>query len=72
MFDFSIEVEGQIDSEGLWNLLEPLDVNLIDLGDGVFIFGQTSPTKLGRAICICSHYGKVKGDFYSTDGEQRR
>lgn len=72
MFDFSIEIEGQIDSKELWRLLEPLNVNLIDLGDGVFIFGQTSPIKLCRVICICSRYGKVKGDFHSTDGEQRR
>lgn len=71
MFDFSIEIEGQIDSKELWHLLEPLNVNLIDLGDSVFVFGQTSSTRLGRTICICSRYGKVKGDFCSTDGEQR-
>lgn len=67
MFEFSLEVKGKLDSKELWSLLEPLDVNLIDLGDGVFVYGRLNPTRLAQAICICGKYGKVKGDFSSSE-----
>lgn len=67
MFYFSFKVDGEFDSKEVWEILEPLKINMLVLDDEVYVYGRATPNRIAIALRVCEIYGKVKGDFYSTD-----
>lgn len=61
-----IQISGSFDSRILWNLIQPLGVNLTDFGDDIFVYGSISPDDIGQLLKVCAVFGKctieIKGE----------
>lgn len=55
-----IEINGNIDSRSLWQLIERYKVNLTDLEDKSLVYGDVSSYDALEIIACCSLYGKLK------------
>ena len=68
MFSFALELEGCKNSEGLWKLLEPLGVNLMDLDGYIYVYGIVSIEKVLQTFFVCSKYGTLRGELQPEGG----
>lgn len=64
VFRFAMEVTGDFDAKELWFQLEPLKVNLMNLIEYVYVYGDAELPKLTQVIGICKRYGTIKCTFY--------
>ena len=58
-----IELRGQVDALALWRELEGYAMNVTDVIDKVWIYGDCSNEVAGRVIAICSKYGKLTAEI---------
>lgn len=58
---FWFEVMGDFHSNDLWHDLENENINLLELNNHVYVYGETNPSKLVWIILTCGGYGNLKG-----------
>lgn len=61
VINFFFEVVGDFKSEKLWKELEPTKINLMDVEEHVYVFGEVVPSVLTYIIIACGQYGRIKG-----------
>ena len=60
MLSIIIKIDGRIDSKGLWKQIEDYGVNLTDLGDYSFIYGDVNFVTLVGIMGFCSAFDKIE------------
>ena len=55
-----IEIKGPADTLMLWSLIEKYKVNLTDIGEVIYIYGDTNITSAARIISCCALFGDLK------------
>ena len=53
------EIKGKINSAALWSIIGENRINLTDMGEKSFIYGEESPYALGWVLDRCSLFGEV-------------
>lgn len=57
---FNIEIKGNLDSLMLWSLIEKYHVNLTQVGDYTWVYGETSISAIAKVISCCALFGDLK------------
>ena len=65
MVYISVTINGKIDSKKLWNDIKGYDVNVTDLGEVTFVYGQASMYDSMFIIDICRKYGDITHEVTS-------
>lgn len=58
-------IKGKIDSKELWNDICRYDVNVTDMGEVTFVYGQVSMYDSMFIIDICRKYGDITSEVTS-------
>lgn len=56
---FNIEIRGDLDSVALWGLIEKYHVNLTQVGDYTWVYGETSLTNVAKIVSHCALFGDI-------------
>lgn len=54
-----IIIKGQIDSGKLWKSIQQYPVNLIEVDNTTWVYGEIDDQNLGALISQCSQYGSI-------------
>ena len=65
MVYINVTIKGKIDSKELWNDIKGYDVNVTDLGEVTFVYGQASMYDTMFIIDICRKYGDISTEVTS-------
>lgn len=65
MVYLNVTINGKIDSKELWNDIKGYDVNVTDLGEVTFVYGQVSMYDSMFIIDICRKYGDITHEVTS-------
>lgn len=61
----NVEIKGKIDSRELYQDLQGYDLNVTDLGEATFVYGQTTMYNSMFIIDICRKYGDINSEVTS-------
>ena len=65
MVYINVTIKGKIDSKELWDDIKGCDVNVTDLGEVTFVYGQASMYDSMFIIDICRKYGDISTEVTS-------
>ena len=54
----NIEIQGKIDSAGLWRHIQEYGVNETDLIDKTLVYGETDSYSAAKIVACCLNYAK--------------
>ena len=58
-----VEIKGNIDSLMLWELIKDYKMNLTDVGDKTWVYGDVSYLVAGKVISKCALFGDIKAEL---------
>lgn len=59
MYFLSVEIKGKIDAISLWGLIEKYHINLTNLDDVTYVYGDVELHKVGEIISRCALFGEL-------------
>ena len=59
--NYCFRVNGDIDTDLLWERIRGEGVNLTNTGKGIWVYGQSPPTILTRVMVECCRVGYLDG-----------
>ena len=65
MVYINVTIKGKIDSKELWDDIKGYDVNVTDLGEVTFVYGQATMYDSMFIIDICRKYGDISTEVTS-------
>ena len=70
----NIEIDGKVDSWMLWKLIKNHNLNLLELGDKTYVYGEANYTVIGDAVSKCALFGNLKAEISKggVDDEQEK
>lgn len=54
-----VEIEGEIDTLMLWSLIERYNLNLTEVFDKCWVYGECNYTSASRVIAKCALFGNI-------------
>lgn len=72
MLHLWVEIQGEVDSIMLWDLIERYDLNLTEVDDRCWVYGDCNYTTAGKVITKCALFGNIsvkltRGDDYEPE-----
>lgn len=65
MVYINVTINGKIDSKELWEDVKGYDINVTDLGEVTFVYGEVSMFDSLIIISICRKYGNITHEITS-------
>ena len=65
MVYINVTINGKIDSKALWEDIKEYDVNVTDLGEVTFVYGECSMYHAMFIADICRKYGDITKEVTS-------
>lgn len=62
-FKFCFQVLGKFNTKDLWSKVQSKGITFMDLGDVVFIYGETGISQLNEIIKFCCAIGGLNGSI---------
>lgn len=61
---FWIEIKGEIDSRSLWEQIRSYNVNLTEVIEKTWVYGEAPVSSVGEIISICAQFGDLEAKVY--------
>ena len=58
-----VEIKGNIDSLILWELIKDYKMNLTDVVDKSWVYGDADPLVAAKVVSICALFGDIKAEL---------
>lgn len=59
MLHLIVEIQGEVDSLMLWDLIERYHLNLTEVDDKCWVYGDCNYTTAGKVITKCALFGNI-------------
>lgn len=68
----AVEIKGEIDTLMLWKLIKSHNLNLLEIGDKCWVYGEADYTAIGDVVSKCALFGSLKAEITKGGGRDEQ